>query len=76
MKREFKFFKSWFAPLTISQFIPRFKFSKNVQGWFFTRNWAIYWLRYCLLFTVTKTSDFNEDRNVAHEKNVARYMLS
>lgn len=74
MKRKLKLFKSWYAPLTIKQFIPNFKFSKNVQGWFFTRNWSLCWLRYCLLFTVTITSDFNEDRRIAHEKNVARYL--
>jgi hypothetical protein len=75
MKRELKFYKHWFAPITKKQLIPSFSFSKNVQGYFFTRNWSISWFRYCLLFTVVITSDFNEDRNIAHERNVASYML-
>ncbi len=75
MKIELKLFKSLYGRFTNKQLIPCFKFSKNVQGWFFSRNWWITWFRYCLLFTITKQSDFNQDRNIAHKKNVARYML-
>ena len=76
MKTKLKLFKSWYGCFTIKQLIPSFKFSKNVQGWVFTRNWSITWFMYCLLFTVTKTSDTDEDRKIAHENNVALYMVS
>ena len=75
MKREFCFYKSWFAGFRIVDLIPIFGFSKNVQGWFFTRNYTLNWLTYCIQFSITKTSDLNEDRNIAHEKNVNRYMV-
>ena len=76
MKRELKLFKSWYGKFTIKQLIPEFRFSKNVQGWFFTRNWSVTWFTYCLNYSITITSDTNEERNIAHEKNVARYMLA
>ena len=74
MKKKLKFYKSWFASFTKEQFIPKFSFSKNVQGWFFTRNWCLNWLTYCLQYSITIKSDLEEDRSIAHEKNVAFYM--
>lgn len=76
MKREFNFYKSWYAGFRFKDLIPCFGFSKNVQGWSFTRNWTLNWFTYCLQFSIVLRIDLNEDRNIAHEKNVARYMLS
>lgn len=75
MKREFNFYKSWYAGFRFKDLIPCFGFSKNVQGWSFTRNWTLNWFTYCLQFSIVLRSDLNEDRNIAHEKNVARYKL-
>ena len=76
MKRELKLFKSWYEHFTIKHLIPSFKFSKNVQGWFFTRNYSITLFRYCLNYSITITSDVKDDRCLAHERNVAVYMRS
>jgi hypothetical protein len=73
MERSLILFKSWYGPLNVRQFIPYFKFSRNVQGWFYTRYWSIFWLTYCFSLDCTITSDFNEDNNIAHEKNVVKY---
>jgi hypothetical protein len=75
MKKELKLFKSWYGKFTVKQLIPKFRFSKNVQGWFFTRNWSVTLFTYCLNYSITITSDTNEEHNIAHEKNVALYML-
>jgi hypothetical protein len=76
MKREFYFYKSWVAGFRIIDLLPKFHFSKNVQAWSFTRNWGVNWFTYCFQFTIVIQSDLNEDRAIAHEKNVARYMHS
>ncbi len=74
MKRELLFYKWYYTKLTLINFVPVIEFSKNVQGHFFTRNYCLYWLRYCVQLSLIVTSDFNEERSVAHEKNVERYM--
>ena len=76
MKREFNFYKSWYAGFRAKDLLPIFSFTKNVQAWAFTRVWSLSWFTYAISFSLVKRSDFNEDRNIAHEKNVARYMLS
>ena len=75
MKREFYFYKGWYADLD-SRFNSIIWIFQNVQGWSFTRNWTLNWFTYCLQFSIVLRSDINEDRNIAHEKNVARYLLS
>lgn len=76
MKIEFNFYKSWYAVFRFKDLLPLFSFNKNVQGWSFTRVWSLNWFTYSVSFSIVKRSDLNEDRNIAHEKNVARYMLS
>lgn len=76
MKREFNFYKSWYVGFRIKDLLPIFGFTKNVQGWSFTRVWSLNWFTYAISFRLIKRSNLNEDRNIAHEKNVARYMLS
>jgi len=82
MKRKLKFYKYWYAPLNFKEYtllnynkyIPKFKFSKNVQGWSFTRNYTVYWLKWAITYSTIITSDLNIDRNVAHEMNIKKYM--
>jgi hypothetical protein len=82
MKRKLKFYKYWYAPLNFkdystfeySKWIPKFEFSKNVQGWSFTRNYSIYWIRWAITYTTIIHSDFNIDRKIAHEINVKKYI--
>ena len=76
MKREFNFYKSWYAGFRTKNLFPIFSFTKNVQGWSFTRVWSLNWFTYAISFSLVKRSDLNEDISIAHEKNVARYMLS
>jgi hypothetical protein len=75
MKRELKLFKSWYGPLGLKCFIPRYSYSKNVQGWFFTQNWSVLFFTYCINYSLTIISDMSEERSSAHEKNVAQYMM-
>lgn len=56
------------TPFTVKNLIPNFSYRKNVQGWFFTRNWTITFLRYSLTYSVILSSVFDEDRDKAHEK--------
>jgi hypothetical protein len=74
MKREINFYKHWFAPVRIKNFLPVFSYSKNVQGWFFTRNYTVEWFTYAINFRVMVNSDYDVEREVAHELNVAKYM--
>ena len=73
MGKRLKLFKSWYGDFGIKQLIPEFSFSKNIQGWFFIRNWSITWLTYCLNYSIIIHGDFNESRAIAHEKNVVKY---
>ena len=54
--------------------IPKIEYSKNVQGWFFTRSLTIYWIRHAITFRKTINSNFNIDRILAHSLNVEKYM--
>ena len=75
MKREIRFYKYLYAaPLQLLNWLPKFKYSKNVQGWWFIRNYTLSWLRWATTYTITIHSDFEVDRNVAHQTNVQRYM--
>jgi hypothetical protein len=76
MKIEFNFYKSWYAGFRFKDLLPIFSFTKNVQGWSFTRVWSLNWFTYAVSFRLIETSDLNEEKSVAHEKNVNRYMLS
>jgi hypothetical protein len=75
MRREINFYKSWYAGFRLKDLLPKFNFTKNVQGWSFIRVWTISWFTYALSYRLTKRSDLNEDRSIAHEKNVMRYMV-
>jgi hypothetical protein len=68
------FYKSWYAKFRLIDLVPRIHFSKNVQGWWFIRDWSFYWFTYCLSFTIVIQSDVNEDRNEAHERNVNLFL--
>ena len=74
MKREFNFYKSYYDGFRVKDLLPIFSFTKNVQGWFFTRVWSLNWFTYAASFRLIKKIYLNEDRSVAHEKNVKRYM--
>jgi hypothetical protein len=76
MKKEFNFYKSWYAGFCLIDLVPIFSFTKNVQGWSFTRVWALSWFTYTISFRLIKISDLNEDRCTAHEKNIEQYMIS
>jgi len=75
MKREINFYQTDFKPFTAKSLVPNFNYSKNVQGWFFIRDWTFEIFRYAFTISVTLISDMNEDRNLAHTKNVCKYML-
>ena len=74
MKRELTFYKSYYAPLSMQNIVPKFEFSKNVQAWWFTRNYTLTWIRWALTYTITIQSDLEEERTMAHESNVKKYM--
>ena len=76
MKKEFNFYKSWYSAFRFKDLFPVFSFTKNVQGWSFIRVWSLNWFTYAISFRLIKRSEWNEHRNVAHEKNVKRYMMS
>ena len=74
MKHKINFYRHWFAPVSIKNLLPIFSCSKNVQGWFFTRSYTLEWFTYAINYSITINSNFNIDRNVAHNINVAKYM--
>lgn len=74
MKTELNFYKSWYSRFRMIDLVPVFSFSKNIQGWSFTRVWTLNWFTYAVSFFLIKRSYLNEDRKIAHEKNVAKYM--
>lgn len=76
MKRKIYFYKSWFASFRPKDLLPCFGFSKNVQGWSFTRNYTLNWFTYCLQFSVVLYNYLDEERKIAHVKNAGKYMLS
>ena len=74
MKRKINFYQTDYKKFKTANLLPDVSFSKNVQGWFFTRNYTITWLRFAVTLTLTKRSDLNIDRDLAHEQNVKMYM--
>jgi len=74
MKREINFYQTDYTKFKVANLLPKVSFSKNVQGWSFTRNYTITWLRFAVTISLIKRSDLNIDRNLAHEQNVAKYM--
>ena len=74
MKREIYFYKTDFTKFKVANLLPIFSYSKNVQGWSFTRDYTITWLRFALRLSLIKRSDLTIDRNLAHEQNVLKYM--
>lgn len=76
MKYRVNCYKSIFTPIRPIDFSPHFEFSKNVQSWYFTRNWSLTWFIYQITFSATLISDLSENGEYAHQKNVAKYMRS
>ena len=75
MKREIKFYRYLYAaPLTLRKWLPKFERSKNVQGYWFIRTYTLTWFIWATTYRISIHSDFEEDRSVAHERNVKRYM--
>ena len=82
MKRSLKFYKYWHAPMGFKKYpgfewnkwIPKFEFMKNVQGWWFTKTYTIYWIRWALTYRIVTHSDYDVEINIAHEMNVKKYM--
>lgn len=75
MKREFNFYKSWYSNFSIKNLLPVFGFTKNIQGYSFIRVWSLNWFTYTISYRLIKRSDLDEDRNIAHKKNVDKYMI-
>jgi len=76
MKTEINFYKSWYAGFRSKDLLPIFSFDKNVQGWSFIRVWSLNWMTYTVSIHLIKRSDMNQCRNVAHNNNIKRYMVS
>lgn len=74
MKREVYFYKSWFSKFRFKDLIPCFSFSKNVQGYTFTRNYSLNCFTYCLQLSVIKYDNLDSETNIAHQKNVLKYL--
>ena len=74
MKQEFKFYRHWFAAIKIKNLLPIFRYSKNVQGWFFTRNYTLELFTYAVNYSITIISDIDIDRSLSHDMNVAKYI--
>ena len=73
-KKELKFYKSIFIPIRVIDFFPIIKFSKNVQGYNFTRSYTLRWFRYAVTYFKTIESCMDADRDIAHKINVSKYM--
>ena len=65
-KLEIKFYQKNFTRFKVSNLLPKISFSKNVQGWSFTKNYTITWLRFAITLFLIKRSDLGIDRNIAH----------
>ena len=74
MKRKINFYQTDFTKFKVANLLPKFSYSKNVQGWSFNRNYTAIWLRFAVTLSITKRSDLNVDRNMAHAMNVEKYM--
>ena len=60
MKRTIYFYRHWFAPIRVKDFLPVFRYSKNVQGWFFTRNCILELFTYALRYSITINNNKNQ----------------
>jgi len=76
MKLNLNFYRYLLSSMKMINYKPKFVYSKNVQGYWFTRNYTIYFCVWALTLTITIHSDFNVKRSIAHEMNVKKYMLS
>ena len=74
MKRKINFYQTDFTKFKAANLLPILSYSKNVQGWSFTRNYTITWLRFAVTLSLIERSDLSIDRNLAHEQNVIKYM--
>lgn len=72
-KYRIRFYKQQVLGITFKPMVPNVSFSKNAQGWFYTRYWSISWFAYCLQYSITITSDLKVDRKEAHKLNVQKY---
>jgi len=77
-----KFYRYWYAPIGFKDYptfewnkwLPKFDYMKNVQGWWLTRTYTLYWFIWALTYTIVIHSDYDVERNVAHEMNVKKYL--
>lgn len=74
MRRELSIYKYLYGPLSLRHWIPKFRYSKNVQGWWFIRNFTLCFIRWAITLTITIQSDFKVERGMAHDINVQKYM--
>jgi len=74
-KRELNFFKTDYTKFSVSNLLPKLRFGKNVQAWNYTRNYTFEWLTYAVTYGITIISDTNIDRKIAHEINLAKWMV-
>ena len=74
MKREIKIYKYWHAAVKFKNFIPSFTHSRNVQGWFFIRNYTFEWFKYAVNYRIVIKDREELSHNDAHEPNVLKYM--
>jgi len=74
MKVEIRAYKYWYQRLGRRNFFPKVAFSKNVQGWFFTRSMTGMWGKWAITFFLNRHSSFEVDRGAAHKQNVKRFM--
>lgn len=74
-KQEIKFYQTDFTPFKVTDLFPKLGYSKNVQGWFFTRNYILTLFRYAITLSLTTISDLSISREKAHRMNVANNMF-
>jgi hypothetical protein len=76
MRRNIHFYRTDYTKFTSTNLIPKFSFSKNVQGWVFTRNYTFECMRYAITLSLLITSDTKIPMNIAHRDNVNKWMLN
>lgn len=67
-------YRYWYAKIFWRVVFPRFEFSRNVQGWYFTRTFTVSWIGYAIRFDFTTVNYWELERHIAHEKNVDKYI--
>lgn len=72
-KYELHFYKSWFGKFRLLDLIPKISFCKSIQGWHYIISFSINFFTYSLTFFITKSSNTDENRHIAHEKNIIKY---